>query len=222
MSLRITLSPARRSSGDVRPQEGTVLHAGGHTFERDPGTLERVRHRSASHVARREPIRISRGKDAEIHESNEIGTLDPGPLGSVRACVPGHVGSLLGAISMGMQALGPGSTRAVTMIGLIGSGDLGDIIARAYRAVTVQALAGKMVRSRGKVGSRGTRLQRGNAKGEDKPPWTSPRPDTRRLWTEPISRIRSLAKVRSTSFTCSRGSPTSRTSGRNLDTSASC
>ena len=77
-------------------RQGTALDAGGHTFEGDPGTLERVRHQRASHIARREPIRIRRGEDAEIHESNEIGGLDPGPLGRVLACVPGHVASLPG------------------------------------------------------------------------------------------------------------------------------
>ena len=62
-------------------RQGTARDTGGHTFERDPGILERLRHQHPPHVARRETIRIHRGKDAEIHESNEIGGLDSGALG---------------------------------------------------------------------------------------------------------------------------------------------
>ena len=50
-------------------------------IERDPGTLERRCHHHATHVTRRETIRILGSKDAEIHESNEIGALDPDPFG---------------------------------------------------------------------------------------------------------------------------------------------
>ena len=62
-------------------RQGTARDTGGHTFERDPDILERLRHQHPPHVARRETIRIHRGKDAEIHESNEIGGLDSDALG---------------------------------------------------------------------------------------------------------------------------------------------
>ena len=63
-----------------------------HTFERHPGILERLGHQHAAHVARREPLRLSGRKDAELHESIDVGRLDPGSLGSLHASVAGHAG----------------------------------------------------------------------------------------------------------------------------------
>jgi len=74
--------------------QGTALHGGGDAFERDPGILERLGHQDATHVTRREAIALLGGEDAEIHQSNEVGRLDPGSLGSVLAWVPGHVVNL--------------------------------------------------------------------------------------------------------------------------------
>jgi hypothetical protein len=66
-------------------RQGAALDGGGHTFERDLGILERLGHQHAAHVARREAIRLLGGKDAEIHQSNEVGRLDPDPLSGVLA-----------------------------------------------------------------------------------------------------------------------------------------
>ena len=63
-------------------RQGTAPDGSAHTFERDPGILERSGHQHAAHVARREAIRLLGGQDAEIHQSNEVVRLDPGSLGS--------------------------------------------------------------------------------------------------------------------------------------------
>ena len=66
-------------------RQGAALDGSGHTFERDPGILERLGHQHAAQLARRETIRLLGGKDAEIHQPNEEVRLDPGSLSGVLA-----------------------------------------------------------------------------------------------------------------------------------------
>ena len=85
------VSAARRGEPLVRgrveevERQGAVPDGGGHLVERDPRILERPGHQHPAHVARREAIRLLRGKDAEIHQSNEVVGLDPGSLSGVLA-----------------------------------------------------------------------------------------------------------------------------------------
>ena len=73
-------------------RQGATPDGVAHTFERDAGVLERFGHQHAAHVARREALRLSGRQDAELHESIEVGRLDPGSLGSLHASVAGHAG----------------------------------------------------------------------------------------------------------------------------------
>jgi len=70
---------------EERERQGIALDARGQTFERDPSILERLGHQHAPHVARRETIRFLGCKDAEVHQSNEIGRFDPYPLSGILA-----------------------------------------------------------------------------------------------------------------------------------------
>ena len=54
-----------------------------YAFERDPGILERLGHEHAAHVARRETTRLGGWEDPQIHQSREIGRLDPCSLSGV-------------------------------------------------------------------------------------------------------------------------------------------
>ena len=66
-------------------RQGTALHGCADAVEWDPGILERSGHQHAAHVARRETIRFLGRKDAELHQSSEIGGLDTGPPSGVLA-----------------------------------------------------------------------------------------------------------------------------------------
>ena len=80
VSVREAGEPVVAGGIEERERQGAVPDGGGHVVERDAGILERSCHQHTAHIARREAVGLLGNQDAERHQSDDVGRLDPGSL----------------------------------------------------------------------------------------------------------------------------------------------